>query len=63
MTSIDVRDLTKVHGTRRAVDGLTFSVPPPCGPPSGASRARSRRAPPARSGCRPRPRPTTRRRP
>ncbi|MGJ5895611.1 ATP-binding cassette domain-containing protein [Streptomyces niveiscabiei] len=28
MTSIDVRDLTKVHGTRRAVDGLTFSVRP-----------------------------------
>ncbi|HEY8978933.1 MAG TPA: ATP-binding cassette domain-containing protein [Streptomyces sp.] len=28
MTSIDVRDLTKVHGTRRAVDGLTFTVPP-----------------------------------
>ncbi|MET8977253.1 ATP-binding cassette domain-containing protein [Streptomyces sp. NPDC004539] len=28
MTSIDVHDLTKVHGTRRAVDGLTFRVPP-----------------------------------
>ncbi|WP_416972873.1 ATP-binding cassette domain-containing protein [Streptomyces sp. 4F14] len=28
MTSIDVRDLTKVHGTRRAVDGLTFRVEP-----------------------------------
>ncbi|QNP74005.1 ATP-binding cassette domain-containing protein [Streptomyces roseirectus] len=28
MTTIDVRDLTKVHGTRRAVDGLTFRVPP-----------------------------------
>ncbi|MGQ5576935.1 multidrug ABC transporter ATP-binding protein [Streptomyces sp. ZS0098] len=28
MTSIDVRDLTKEYGTRRAVDGLTFAVPP-----------------------------------
>ncbi|WP_458078028.1 ATP-binding cassette domain-containing protein [Streptomyces sp. EMB26] len=28
MTSIDVRDLTKEYGTRRAVDGLTFTVPP-----------------------------------
>ncbi|MFI5978267.1 ATP-binding cassette domain-containing protein [Streptomyces sp. NPDC051452] len=28
MTSIDVRDLTKEYGTRRAVDGLTFSVRP-----------------------------------
>ncbi|MCS0600739.1 ATP-binding cassette domain-containing protein [Streptomyces sp. LP11] len=28
MTSIDVRDLTKEYGARRAVDGLTFSVPP-----------------------------------
>ncbi|MGW3475797.1 ATP-binding cassette domain-containing protein [Streptomyces althioticus] len=28
MTSIDVRDLTKEYGTRRAVDDLTFTVPP-----------------------------------
>ncbi|MGW1594852.1 ATP-binding cassette domain-containing protein [Streptomyces sp. NPDC002343] len=28
MTSIDVRDLTKEYGGRRAVDGLTFSVGP-----------------------------------
>ena len=28
MTSIDVRDLTKEYGTRRAVDHLTFSVRP-----------------------------------
>ncbi|MEU5118295.1 ABC transporter ATP-binding protein [Streptomyces asoensis] len=28
MTSIDVRDLTKEHGPRRAVDRLTFSVRP-----------------------------------
>ncbi|MFF9020043.1 ATP-binding cassette domain-containing protein [Streptomyces eurythermus] len=28
MTSIDVRDLTKEYGGRRAVDGLTFSVRP-----------------------------------
>ncbi|CAL2063891.1 MULTISPECIES: ABC transporter ATP-binding protein [Streptomyces] len=28
MTSIDVRDLTKEYGTRRAVDGLGFSVRP-----------------------------------
>ncbi|MEV3871849.1 ATP-binding cassette domain-containing protein [Streptomyces sp. NPDC049906] len=28
MNSIDVRDLTKVHGGKRAVDGLTFSVRP-----------------------------------
>ncbi|GAB2850932.1 ATP-binding cassette domain-containing protein [Streptomyces deserti] len=28
MTSIDVRDLTKEYGTRRAVDGLTFTVRP-----------------------------------
>ncbi|MFG2602048.1 ATP-binding cassette domain-containing protein [Streptomyces sp. NPDC048514] len=28
MTSIDVRELTKEYGTRRAVDGLTFSVRP-----------------------------------
>ncbi|GGQ12669.1 ABC transporter ATP-binding protein [Kribbella sp. NPDC020789] len=28
MTSIDVRDLTKEYGTARAVDHLTFTVPP-----------------------------------
>ncbi|CAL9370041.1 Bacitracin transport ATP-binding protein BcrA [Streptomyces sp. enrichment culture] len=28
MTSIDVRDLTKEYGARRAVDDLTFTVPP-----------------------------------
>ncbi|MDN3270536.1 ABC transporter ATP-binding protein [Streptomyces sp. MA15] len=28
MTSIDVRDLTKEYGTGRAVDDLTFTVPP-----------------------------------
>ncbi|GGJ39538.1 ATP-binding cassette domain-containing protein [Streptomyces brasiliensis] len=28
MTSIDVRDLTKVYGSRRAVDHLTFTVEP-----------------------------------
>ncbi|MER7231642.1 ABC transporter ATP-binding protein [Streptomyces olivaceus] len=28
MTSIDVRNLTKEYGTRRAVDGLTFTVRP-----------------------------------
>src|SRR5689334_19666592 len=28
MTSIDVRDLTKEYGTRRAVDHLSFSVLP-----------------------------------
>ncbi|MFH8703139.1 ABC transporter ATP-binding protein [Streptomyces rubrogriseus] len=28
MTSIDVRDLTKEYGTRRAVDGLSFTVRP-----------------------------------
>ncbi|MBK3631421.1 hypothetical protein JHN52_00285 [Streptomyces sp. MBT97] len=28
MTSIDVRDLTKEYGPRRAVDRLTFSVRP-----------------------------------
>ncbi|MGW7367868.1 ABC transporter ATP-binding protein [Streptomyces sp. NPDC054841] len=28
MTSIDIRDLTKEYGSRRAVDHLTFSVPP-----------------------------------
>ncbi|MFD8254468.1 ABC transporter ATP-binding protein [Streptomyces werraensis] len=28
MTSIDVRDLTKEYGARRAVDKLTFTVPP-----------------------------------
>ncbi|MYR86831.1 ATP-binding cassette domain-containing protein, partial [Streptomyces sp. SID685] len=28
MTSIDVHDLTKEYGTRRAVDGLGFSVRP-----------------------------------
>ncbi|MFD7106437.1 ABC transporter ATP-binding protein [Streptomyces celluloflavus] len=28
MTSIEVRDLTKTHGTLRAVDRLTFRVPP-----------------------------------
>ncbi|MDG9715700.1 ABC transporter ATP-binding protein [Streptomyces sp. DH24] len=28
MTSIDVQDLTKEYGTRRAVDHLTFRVPP-----------------------------------
>ncbi len=28
MTSIDVRDLTKEYGTGRAVDHLTFTVPP-----------------------------------
>lgn len=28
MTSIDVQELTKEYGTTRAVDGLTFTVPP-----------------------------------
>jgi ABC-2 type transport system ATP-binding protein len=28
MTSIDIHDLTKEYGARRAVDGLTFRVPP-----------------------------------
>ena len=28
MTSIDVRDLTKEYGAGRAVDDLTFTVPP-----------------------------------
>nr|WIW80114.1 Bacitracin transport ATP-binding protein BcrA [Streptomyces aureus] len=28
MTSIDVRDLTKEYGARRAVDDITFTVPP-----------------------------------